>query len=380
MYSYICSLYSPVLHWSIEKTENDYVVSLIFVNYEVYPLLLLKEYIMDNQEMQFADPAWQPPHQRDNTMQARQPVSTKPGEQSEQQAPLPPQQTPAPDRDTGAYAPGYAGYRQQQSAQIRPARRGRRSPSLTLIIIAFILLALLGGGYQMYANNQVPTGYQISTGLPPLPLNETRQFSVGIHPTIVITNNFGFIHVHTGGPDDNVTLQISRTQPAAINTNLGNDGSLHITVNKASSPVDLDVTIANEADLVLQTADGDINVDGVSGQVTLTSAGGSINLTQATLARTSTVKTTGGDITFLGTITPQGNYQFESDNGTMNISLPDSASYHLDVTQKDGTFNTDLPIVAARDSSGDVQTNVGTSPNATVVLKTATGSINLMKQ
>src|SRR5450759_464704 len=104
MYSYIFSLYSPVLHWSIEKTENDYVVSLIFVNYEVYPLLLLKEYIMDNQEMQFADPAWQPPHQRDNTMQARQPVSTKPGEQPEQQAPLPPQQTPAPDRVTGAYA------------------------------------------------------------------------------------------------------------------------------------------------------------------------------------------------------------------------------------------------------------------------------------
>ena len=328
---------------------------------------------MDNQEMQFADPAWQPPHLRDNTMQARQPVSTKPGEQPEQQA-------PAPDRDTSAYTSGYTGYRQQQSAQNRPARRGRRSPSQTLIIIAFILLALLGGGYQMYADNQVPPGYQISTGPPPLLLNETRQFSVGIHPTIVITNNFGSIHVHTGGPDDNVTLQISRTEPAAVNANLGNDGSLHITVNKASSPVDLDVTIANEADLVLQTMDGDINVDGVSGQVTLTSAGGSINLTQATLARISTVKTTDGDITFLGTITPQGNYQFESDRGTMNISLPDSASYHLDVTQKDGTFNTDLPIVAARDSSGDVHTNVGTSPDATVVLKTATGSINLMKQ
>jgi hypothetical protein len=335
---------------------------------------------MDNQEMQFADPAWQPPHLRDNTMQVRQPVSTKPGEQPQQQTPLPPLQTPAPVRDTDAYASGYAGYRQQQSAQIRPARRGRRSPFLSWIISAFILLALLGGSYQMYVENQAPPGYPITTKPAPLPLNETQQFSVGIHPTIVITNNFGSIHVYTGGPDDNVTLQISRAEPAAVNTNLGNDGSLHITVNKASSPVDLNVTIANEADLVLQTTDGDINVDGVSGQVTLTSAGGSINLTQATLARTSTVKTNGGDITFSGTITPQGNYQFESDHGTMNISLPDSVSYHLDVTPKDGTFTTDLPIAAARDSSGDVQTNVGTSPDATVVLKTATGSIYLMKQ
>ncbi len=338
---------------------------------------------MDNQEMQFADPDWQPPHLRDNTMPARQPVSTKPGEQPQQQTPLPPLpplQTTAPDRDTGAYATGYTGYRQQHSAQIRPARRGRRSPFLSWIIVAFIFLALLGGGYQMYADSQVLPGYQVGIGPPPLPLNETRQFSVGIHPTIVIANNFGSIHVHTGGLDDNVTLQISRTGPAAVNTNLGNDGSLHITVNKALSPVDLDVTIANEADLVLQTTDGDINVDGVSGQVTLTSAGGSINLTQATLARTSTVKTTGGDITFSGTITPRGNYQFESDHGKMNISLPGSASYHLDVTPKDGTFNTDLPIVTARDSSGDVKTNVGTSPDATVVLKTATGSINLMKQ
>jgi hypothetical protein len=166
---------------------------------------------MDNQEMQFADPAWQPPHLRDNTMPARQPVSTKPGEQPEQQSPPTPLQspptplqTPAPDRDTGAYATGYTGYRQQQSAQIRPARRRRRSPFLSWIIIAFILLALLGGGYQMYAGSQVPAGYLINTGPPPYPPIATApdssgdvQTNVGTSPdaTVVLKTATGSINL-----------------------------------------------------------------------------------------------------------------------------------------------------------------------------------------
>jgi hypothetical protein len=140
--------------------------------------------------------------------------------------------------------------------------------------------------------------------------------------------------------------------------------------------------VADEADLVLKTTIGNIEVTGVSGQLSLTSDGGSINLSQVTLTRNSSVKTHTGTITFDGAIDPDGSYQFESDTGVINVRLPDNASYHLDVTTNGGSFNSDPPIPTpdANQASNGFQIDVGKPPRAILILKTDIGSINLSNQ
>jgi hypothetical protein len=142
------------------------------------------------------------------------------------------------------------------------------------------------------------------------------------------------------------------------------------------------VTVANEADLVLQTDTGSIDVHGVDGQMRLTSGDGSITLTHVTLARNSIVKTDAGSITFAGSLNPQGTSQFETGEGTIDVALSAAASYHLHVISRGGTFNSDPPVsLSSSDNNNiDARTDVGKSPSAMLTLTTDTGSINLHRR
>src|SRR5437588_6398570 len=210
-----------------------------------------------------------------------------------------------------------------------------------------------------------------------------QQYPVGVHPTIVITDPNGSITVNTGGPNGSVTVQtLGRDQEAVPSGTYNRSGdSLQIAVDKSPwSQTDLEVTVSDEADLVIQTNSGDINVTGVNGQVNLNSDSGTITLSQVSLARNSSVSTNSGDIRFDGGIDPNGgSYQFHSESGSVDVTLPPDTSFHADVTTKSGSINSDFPEVNSPPSGGNVAVDVGNSPLANVMIKTDSGSINLNK-
>jgi hypothetical protein len=97
---------------------------------------------MDDLEMQFADPEWQPPKQRSSLQVPPQseplrPNGEPPPDQSQQQA------SPRPEDTQPAYEEGYRA-RQQPNDDMQEQRRGRRRSILPLSIGLLIVLVVFG--------------------------------------------------------------------------------------------------------------------------------------------------------------------------------------------------------------------------------------------
>ena len=303
---------------------------------------------MENQ--QFEHQEWQPSSQQSY-------VNTDP---REQQAYIP--------------QPGYIDPREK----IQPAPRKRR---LWLWIIAgLVIIALLGSGVQAGLKNIVNTS------------SETHTYVVKALPTLVLNDATGTVTIHTGGANSPVTIQAtkhSQSFGSAPTVKYSQDGNtITATVqNQSNNPlsfatnnVDFNVTVPTNANLQIHTDTGAIDVEGVSGTMSLSTATGSITANQDALSGQSSLQTNTGDINFDGSIASSGNYKFTSDTGSVDVTLPSSPSFHVDATTDTGSINSDFTQVNVHEhdfTGSDAHGDVGNSPSATVTLKTNTSSIDL---
>src|SRR5437588_9844109 len=176
---------------------------------------------MGDQEMQFADPAWQPPQQRGHNMATHQqeplpqPVNVGTYEQTQWQDASSSQQSEEPYVHIGSYTDGY---RAQSSSGIplRTGQQKRRSPWLW-IVLALIIFSLLGGAFSRM-NVDHPRGFpDVRMSDHFRPDGNVQQYSMGVHPTIVITDPNGSITVNTTGSDDGVvTVQTDGRDQGSI--------------------------------------------------------------------------------------------------------------------------------------------------------------------
>ena len=75
-----------------------------------------------------------------------------------------------------------------------------------------------------------------------------------------------------------------------------------------------------------------------------------------------------------------GTYDFETNAGSIDMTLTGNPSFHLNATTDAGSINTSFPVNVNRNTAGATANgDVGTSPLATLTLKTNAGSINLNK-
>ena len=340
---------------------------------------------MQNQDMQFADPEWRPPQQ----------TSSGPGQQNSFK-PQPinidlpprsfntdPREQPQNTREYNEAGPyGDFGAQKIGTPQFGQKQNRRRSPWLWVIAL-LVIMALLGGGLGLPRG-----GYHFSK------IGSAHTFSVGALPTIVINDDVGTIHVHTGGTNGNVLVQVTEAnQGPGNNPDNGqvsynqDSASNSVTVNTHSGPgffgsnsINLDVTVPTDSNLQIKTDTGEIDVSGITGQMSLSSGTGSIHAVQDSLSGQSVLKTDTGSVTFEGTIDPKGSYRFEANTGSVDVTLPGNSSFHVDASTDTGSINSDFPGVNVQhgDFTGaSVHSDVGSSPGATVTLKTDTGSINL---
>ncbi|MDQ2907533.1 MAG: DUF4097 family beta strand repeat-containing protein [Ktedonobacteraceae bacterium] len=327
---------------------------------------------MNEQEMQFADPEWRPPE--DGMVQAQQvapepypyvpqPINREPA-MSQTTASVPPSDVPPlpvqPRPYVGGYAPQQMGSRQYGV----PARKSR-SPWF-LIIAVIIGFSLLSGGFSRGDNSHSPNHWP-----PGIPWGNAapQLFVVGTSsvPTIVIQGQSGNIQINRGLDTDKVTVDTANKNAVQYNKD-----SNQLTVNDTSD--DLTVTVPGNAILQINTQSGDIDVQGVDGQMNLVSNSGTIHVEHSTLKGQSIMKSDSGSVTFNGSLDPSGSYQFESNSDAVNVTLPASAFFHVDASTNSGSIDSDFQVQPA---GTQMHGDVGNQPRPTITLKTDSGDIHL---
>ncbi len=196
--------------------------------------------------------------------------------------------------------------------------------------------------------------------------------------------------------DDNLPQLVGNTLTITLSSSL--DGSPSV------------VTLPPGMTVSLETAAGNIEVDSYSGQVSaktdsgsialngdiltgssvISSNSGDINLAQGSLGGTTSLSTTDGSIALVqealsgqiaalvgasggislnGTLDASGTYQFTTDNGNIDLTLPADTSMQAQTsTGANGSFHSDFP------------TSMGNAPRAILKLKTTAGEMNIHKE
>lgn len=330
---------------------------------------------------------------------APQPTAPNPTENARLATPppyVPPAQPAQPPYTWPRYYPGtgpqWAGGGQYGPPYPPPYQR-KRSPwpwIIATLVLLFVLL--IGGVYSLFSFIGFNfAGYANS-------VTESRHYSVSANPTFVLNNDTGSIHVRTAPINNEVNIVTTRHTNAGGNVNdvtvsytqdtAGNTVTVNVVrvtnYNLLSSPtVDFDVTVPSTATLRIETKTGGIDVTGVSGQMILTSNTGSIVARDGTARGSTQLITNTGSITFNGSIDRSGNYRFETNTGSVNVNLPGDSAFHMTATTDTGSINTTFPGVIIQHRSlvgADASGDVGSSPQATISMKTNTGSINLYQR
>ena len=340
---------------------------------------------MNEQEMQFADPDWQPrgssPLPQEDTVVGAPPVqpvkSTFPYDATSQ------------DADASSYGQGYRGMPQQRyssytppvvqqapSRQVSSARRG--SGWWIWLIIIIVIISMISSMAHSFNRGITPfPGYQ---GPVPRPgpgytydLRGTSQIS--------LNDSSGFITVQTGNTgtqkitvqtDDNSLPNVSYTENGmtidsgdigSVTVIVPPDAGLSLNISAASVEVD-----GFKGQIVAQSTTGSINLqeDVLSGQSNIISQSGDITLDQDALSGQVTVQTGGnGAISFDGTLDPRGTYQCTTDSGDITLNLPADTAMQVSLTPGTGTYHNDFA------------NPTGGAPRAAVAVKTTSGNIGI---
>ncbi len=220
---------------------------------------------------------------------------------------------------------------------------------------------------------------------------ETRTFTVGAQPLIVLNNKAGSINLRSG-EEGQVSITTTRRgylfSPrldretsvmydlnSAANTLTARTGGWHLFGKNA---ITFDVVVPPQANLQLTTDFGSINVQNVAGQMTLRTDAGVIQATNVTLQGKSRLKGDAGSINFSGSLDPTGKYEIETDLGTIDATFDVNSSFELTAKTDIGTISSNLPLMQPRRNR--LSGNVGPGPHPKLKLKTDIGTITVRRQ
>lgn len=336
---------------------------------------------MNEQEMQFADPDWQPrgslPVPQEDAIAGTPPVqpvnNTLPYDASQ-------------DAGMTPYDQGYRGSSQRQyssyagsTAQQMPVRQTgnarRRSGWWIWLIIAIVVISLISNMSHSFNRSMTFPG----DGGPGFRPPQGYTYALKGASQLAIDDSSGSITVQVeNGDRQDVTVQSDdNSSPQA--TYAGNrltidstdNGNVTVIVpqgvalNINASSIEVDDFIGQ---LSAQTDSNTItlNNDTLNGQSSLTSQSGDIHLNQVALNGQVTAATGGdGSIEFSGTLDPGGTYQFTTDSGNISLNLPANTAMQVSSTPGTGTYRNAFA------------NPTGNGPRAAVTVKTNSGDIGI---
>ena len=117
-------------------------------------------------------------------------------------------------------------------------------------------------------------------------------------------------------------------------------------------------------DIVVSDVNGSLRVDAISGEMKLSDIRGDIEVTSnsgdvvMTGMRSNRVQTqvVAGDITYEGTLSKTGKYEFNTHDGDVHLFLPDSTQGTLNIQSFSGSLHTDFPA-AVQPAAGQAGSN-----------------------
>ena len=294
----------------------------------------------------------------------------------------PPPYTPPPAPSRPAPMPPYPpppSYPPPPYAPVPAARAAPRTfkPRYLLFLIPLLVLVCAGAALLVTLFG-TPTPASVQEATTPGAQIIGRTIPVGVHPKIIIDRVDGAVHVSAG---QNGTVRIQPTD----NTDHGdilyqqNGNVITFDLDAELEGIDVDLTVPSLADLDLSTTDGDITVNGVSGQISLATDSGDITAQHVTLKGTSKMDTSLGGITFNGLLDPASHDDFENTRGDIGLTFPTNGSFHVDASALDGEIVSDFPQIAVSPIDGGAHGDVGKAPRALVTISSTRGNIHLYK-
>ncbi|MGH2496793.1 MAG: DUF4097 family beta strand repeat-containing protein [Ktedonobacteraceae bacterium] len=230
---------------------------------------------MDEQQMQFVDPEWQPPDRKKQSV-----INLDPREQA-------PSFEIAPEEYASAEIP----YREKD--KLEPQRRTRRKTRFIAIpvLILVVCIALIGALFLSVSNHTAssPASLQVLPAQPGiaslseaqvLPVHDYRPTSsADDEPIVVITDDVGSVHIHIGGSSSDVTVLATEHAKGAnfkgmdvtSNESGPNNNTITITANNdtavsSSRSIDLDITVPMGSSIQLTEGSGVVQIDGMSAE------------------------------------------------------------------------------------------------------------------
>jgi hypothetical protein len=187
-----------------------------------------------------------------------------------------------------------------------PGMRRRLPNRIGGCITGIVILLLLVGGL----------GFLVSRA------HNGATIAVSAHPTLIANSCNGPVIIQAGPANQMTFAGIfpQYSQNSATNT-------VEITQCDAGTTI----TVPPETDIQVDTNDA-ITVLGVSGVLNLSANGSRITLEGVTLQGQSKIDDNGGAIVFTGNIAQDNTSTFSDNSGSIDITLPASLSFHLNLT------------------------------------------------
>lgn len=163
------------------------------------------------------------------------------------------------------------------------------------------------------------------------------------------------------------TVQVKSLSGSIRVRNLGDDAR----INSASGSIDANSV---KGDLRAHALSGSINIKAPGGRVEADTASGSVTVAGA--GNDVKAGSTSGTIRVAGN--PAGNsyWHLKTVSGSVEVSVPKDAGFHLSAEAVSGQIRTDLPIVIEDQDKHSLRAHVGT-PGGRVEVRTVSGGIHV---
>ena len=145
--------------------------------------------------------------------------------------------------------------------------------------------------------------------------------------------------------------------------------------------VDLEITVPQQTDLKLQSDVADVVVEGVEGQVDISTDVGQVELKDVVVRDSLKVRTDVARIRFEGVLGEGVRCDIRSDVGDIALTLPADSSFEIDAESNVGAVTCDFDVRGVQGRKqlvgGRIEGTVGENPTAKLKLQSEVGSIRI---
>ncbi|MDX2041787.1 MAG: DUF4097 family beta strand repeat-containing protein [Acidobacteriota bacterium] len=183
----------------------------------------------------------------------------------------------------------------------------------------------------------------------------------------IVRSNSGWVVINDVGGDVQAT---SMTDDVSVSKVKG-----RVVVSVISG----NITLREIAEGIKATAvSGAVNISDSSGRIEVVSTSDSVILTNLD-SKEVIAKSTSGNVQFTGKIHEGGNYELESFNGEVLLTLSPESHFTVSAQTWNGSLNTEFPLQLTRSTGGNFLTGTVGKGGADIRLKSFNGSVRIRK-